>query len=392
MAEGFGRYLAESADNGVPEGEDATAQEGTKNRRNDAKFHEAGYDAFITGRAFLRFAGFILKERERISAEEEEDRAIKKRKLDDEADDNAFANALSAIQAESGVISHDQDATETNSTVKEQEQEQEKGKEENDEEEDGEVQETPMEKLATLEKRKRVITYNPTDDILESEELKCYYNQLHMMKSEIPFMNLIGPEPEPEEKPYHYMLRDIPEGFQQSMLFQLFDSFNPYRFIKVDATSAWIQLSTYRRPVEGEEPSREPYEPTPPPLGRLGEEFVNPHYVGDSDTAVRGRKAGVVPEAANIEVLSWRSYYDERKKLERQNRELVRQQRQQELQQHHNGRYQKRPIRGLDSRQTGTCKLLIEWNNVVPGSQSSRWRSTTKAKTPCATWIAPLVR
>ncbi|KAG0216662.1 hypothetical protein BGX31_000533 [Mortierella sp. GBA43] len=313
-------------------------QESAKGKTGDPKYHEAGYDAFITGQAFLRFAGYILKDQEKKAIEEEEEHSRKKRKLDDEADDTAFANAFKAIKEGTGSTAPAIGAGSTDTADQEAE-----------EEEDGEVQETSTEKNAFLEKRKRAIMDNPTNDILESEELKGYYNSLNMMRLENPFLNLAGEDPEPTERLHSYYLKNIPESFQTSTLLLLFESYNPFRFFRVDGTSGWLKLSTYPPPAaQGEESSREQYEPPPVPLGRLGEKFVDRFCVGGGDAAVRGRGAGITAEAAYIDVLSWRSWYDERLGSERQNCESLRQQLD-HLQQQPNGRYHKRHTRGAET-------------------------------------------
>ncbi|KAG0003086.1 hypothetical protein BGZ65_002048 [Modicella reniformis] len=296
MAEGFDRYSAD-----VPVD---TAENGSAEDKNDRpKYHEAGYDAYITGQAFLRFAGYILKERERLSEEEEEEHARKKRKIEEEAEDVMFANAFQAVK----------EGSRSNLLVVGTEKEEE----EEEEEEDGEVQETPMEKNAFLENEKRAIKLNPTDDILMSEELKDYYNTLYMMRSDIA-LNLEGPDPEPKEKPHHFFLKNIPESFRLSTLFHLFGSFNPVEFKWVDK-GVWLILPT---PNWDEAPRN------PPPLGRLGEEYIRTFCVGDNVVAVNGRSAGIVLEAANIEVLSWREWYEEQKQRRQQQREQQQQQEQ----------------------------------------------------------------
>ncbi|ORZ13319.1 ribonuclease H-like domain-containing protein [Lobosporangium transversale] len=266
MARHFNRYLADASV--------ALENKATK-EKNDTKYHEAGYDAYITGQAFLRFAGYILKAKERTELEEEEEHARKKRKL----------------------VNSDE------------------------EEEEGEIEETTTEKDACLEKQKRILMGNPTIQILENEELKSFYNILHIMRSEVPTLYLAGPDPEPQEKPHHFLLKNIPSTFQTSTLFHLFAPYNPQRFVWLDSNNAWIHLSLYAPAREGEESNREPYIPTPVPLGRLGEDYVNPYCVGNEDIAVRGRALGVVPEAAHIEVVSWKAWFDERETLERQQRQ-----------------------------------------------------------------------
>ncbi|KAF9347674.1 hypothetical protein BGX26_000858 [Mortierella sp. AD094] len=308
MADDFNRYQADAS---LPLTEITTpgesVEEKIKHSNNDTKYHEAGYDAYITGQAFLRFAGYILKERERQSMEDEE-HTRKKRKLEDETKDgeqNSIPDGVEIPEASSNAALPAQSEEET---------------------EEGEVSETPMEKDAFLERQKRAIIDNPTRAILDTEELKDYYNMLHMMRSDIPVMNLTGPDQGPEERPWSYFLKNIPSNFQTSTLFQLFKSYNPFRFNWVDGTSAWIQLSVHAPASEGEESNREAYEPTPLTLGRLGEDYVHPMCVGDEDAAVKGRSVGIVPEAADIEVVSWRGWYEEREALERQSRELERQQ------------------------------------------------------------------
>lgn len=289
---------------------------------SNAKYHEAGYDAFITGQAYLRFAGYILKERQRMEDEELE-HTRKKRRVGSSDGLSMEAGAASVTQGDTNEVKDIEKATEATTT------------EENDiEVEDGEVEETPMEKEAILEKRKREIMENPTHDFLTDEELQEYYNKLHVMRSDFPVLNLAGPEPEPEERPYSYMLRNIHSSIQSSTLFHLLEQYNPYTFTWTDDNTAWFQISKFAPGAPGEESERVPYELKPLPLGRLGEEYVNPFYLGDDAKAVLGRSMGVVSEAANIEIISWKQWYDEREARERQQREAERAQRESQGSQH----------------------------------------------------------
>ncbi|KAG0296623.1 hypothetical protein BGZ98_000878 [Dissophora globulifera] len=325
MAKTFDRYPADTSELLLSNGDSIASASETKpaNAGSDAKFHEAGYDAYITGQAFLRFAGYVIKERERQSLEDEE-HARKRRKVNDDMEaDDVFTDAILAVRKE--------DQSSLSATA------QDPAVDDDDEEEEGQVMETQTEKDAFLEKRKRVIMDNPTTAILETKELKEFYNILHMMRSDIPAMNLLGPDPEPEERPWTYMLRNIPPTSQTSTLFYLFAAYNPFRFTWVDSTSVLIQLSQFAPAKEGEESSREAYQPTPLPLGRLGEEFVNRLCIGDGEEAVKGRSAGVVPEAAGIDVVSWKTWYDEREALDRLKRASEREQRQQQQQQQQPG-------------------------------------------------------
>ncbi|KAF9953806.1 hypothetical protein BGZ72_005121 [Mortierella alpina] len=332
MASDFGRYQADAsvaAATTQDETTNTTTMEKTEvkdNVKDETKYHEAGYDAYITGQAFLRFAGYILKKRASLAEEEEEEHTRKRRKVQGgESEDMMDSTAPSTSDTEP---MRDSPAVE-------------------EEEEEGEVSETPMEKNALLEKRKRIILDNPTGDMKETEELKSYYNLLYMMRSDVPIMNLLGPDEEPAERPWSFYLKNIPSSFQTSTLFHLFARFNPHRFNWVDDTSAWIQLSRYAPAVNGEEASREPYEIKPLPSGVLGEEYVSPFCVGDEEMAVKGRDAGVVMEAADIEIVAWKTWYDEKEALARSSREMARQQ--QQLQQEQSGssvRFQKRPFRG----------------------------------------------
>ncbi|KAF9430420.1 hypothetical protein BGZ76_000843 [Entomortierella beljakovae] len=310
MAEGFDRYQADASLQS-PETTTSTStvenSTGDTNKNKDTKYHEAGYDAYITGQAFLRFAGYILKDREN-SSDDDEGRSSKRRKIEDDIDQSNDV-AAPAVGSDTAYSAHDDDEVE--------------------EEEEGEVLETQVERDAFLERQKNAITDNPTKAILETEDLKKYYNMFNIMRSDIPVMNITGNDPEPEEKPWTYLLKNLPLNTQTSSLFALFSEFNPYRFNWQDGTNALITLSTMAPAREGEESTREAYEPTPLPLGRLGMDFVHPLCVGDGERAVKGRAAGIVPEAANIEVVSWRSWFEERQeqeRQERQNREFAREQ------------------------------------------------------------------
>ncbi|KAG0051838.1 hypothetical protein BGZ89_003396 [Linnemannia elongata] len=298
---------------------------------SNAKYHEAGYDAFITGQAYLRFAGYILKERQRMEDEELE-HARKKRRVGSPDGLNLEADAAAATQEDTNEVKAIEKATEATVT------------EDNDMEvEDGEVEETPMEKEAILEKRKREIMENPTLDFLSDQELQEYYNKLHVMRSDIPVLYLAGPDPEPEDRPYSYMLRNIHSSIQSSTLFHLFEQYNPYTFTWTDDNTAWFQISKFAPGPPGEESERLPYELKPLPLGRLGEEYVTPFHIGDDAKAVQGRNMGVVSEAANIEVVSWKQWYEEREERERQQREAERAQRESQGSQHQ--QFRKNPLK-----------------------------------------------
>ncbi|KAF9930184.1 hypothetical protein FBU30_000784 [Linnemannia zychae] len=281
-------------------------------------YHEAGFDAFITGRAYLRFAGYILKEHQRLDDEEQE-HAQKKQRIDGSDDAN-------------GNIGSEQEANgQNNGTMN-------SSMDPKDEAEDGELEETPMEKEAIMERRKRIIMDNPTNELLEDDELQSYYNKLYIMRSDFPVMNLAGPEPEPEERPFTYMLRKVHPSIQSSTLFHLFKQYNPFAFTWSDDSSVWLQISKFAPGGPGEESTREPYEPVPLPLGRLGEEYVNPFCIGDDEITRTGRMAGVIPEAADIEVISWKQWYDEREAKERQQREMAKQQKEMQASQYQQNR------------------------------------------------------
>ncbi|KAF9081418.1 hypothetical protein BGX23_000908 [Mortierella sp. AD031] len=294
---------------------------------NNAKYHEAGYDAFITGQAYLRFAGFILKERQR-QEEEELEPSWKKRRIDSSDDVSMEAGSEAATDGDSVAKGAEKDSEQEKGT--EEGAEKDADKVEDEDVEDGEVEETPMEKEALLEKRKRVIMENPTQDFLENNELQDYYNKLYIMRSDFPVMYLAGPDPEPEDRPWQYMLRNVPASTLSSTMFYLFRQFNPYTFTWTDDSNVWIQINRFAPAPPGEESQREPYELKALPLGRLGEDYVNPFCVGDDEQAVGGREVGVTPEAANIEVITWKQWWDEREAQERQQREVARQQREQQ--------------------------------------------------------------
>ncbi|KAF9181945.1 hypothetical protein BGZ50_005223 [Haplosporangium sp. Z 11] len=375
MSEGFDRYQLSAPKSDT---ETTTQGENTKSEENEpvkTNFHEAGYDAFMTGQVFLRLAGFILKEHERALADKEE-HTRKKRRIEESGQEGTEDSTPS-------VAEQDGDASE---------------------EEEGELQETVEEKDALLEKRKNVIMDNPTASILESKELQGYFNLLHMMRSDIPVLNLLGPDQEPEDRPWSYLLKNIPSGFSTTTLFHLFGPYNPFRFNWVDDTSAWIQLSQYASAVNGEESSREPYELKPLPIGRLGEEYVSRFRVGDEESALKGREYGVVAAAADIEVVSWKTWYEEREAQERQHRELYVQRQQQQQQQQQfsprelNGRFQKRPFRsghslvnapstppqGSSGMSTPASPKVDGTQTVVPG-QFTEGNSTTTDATAGAT-------
>ncbi|KAG0039485.1 hypothetical protein BGZ82_007995 [Podila clonocystis] len=305
MAEGFDRYLADASLKTA----ETSETEAQKSQKDDTKYHEAGYDAYITGQAFLRFAGYILKEHERIAANQEE-HTRKKRRVE--------ADGEGSESVETTETTKNTSETEKSSTEGEgHEEPKKKGQEEKEEEEeeDGELSETELEKEMLMERSKRVIIGNPTKSFLETEELQNYYNYLHMMRSDIPVMNLTGPDQEPAERPWNLLLKNIPTGSTTSTLFYLFGPYNPFRFTWVDDRSAWIQLSRFPPGTNGPPTNGEPatpYEPKTLPLGHLGEEYVKPFCVGTEDEAMKGREVGVVLEAAQIEVVSWKTWYDQK--------------------------------------------------------------------------------
>lgn len=343
MAEGFDRYPANAAaDAAELMAADAAAKAAaataamagmappiteTVNKKAETQggnYHEAGYDAYITGQAFLRFAGFILKERERETLAEEEGGIDideggrvgapfrKRRKVQDSRESliSAVEDAAVAPDAFEALATAGDNASE-----------------------DGEVEETELEREEVLRKRKYMILDNPTQLFLEDAELKDCYNLLHMMRSDIEAMNLSGPEEEPQDRPFNFLLRNVPSHYTTSALFHLFRPFNAHRFNRVDSTSAWLLISRYAAPPPTDA-GAEPVETlksstmldTPEvaiPLGPLGKEFVAPLMIGDSEMANKGRLLGLtsLEEAAAIEVVDWKSWYRERDAAERQARE-----------------------------------------------------------------------
>ncbi|KAF9566880.1 hypothetical protein EC968_003543 [Mortierella alpina] len=376
MASDFDRYQADAsvvADAKQDETTNTATEKsaGKEAVKDETKYHEAGYDAYITGQAFLRFAGYILKKRASLAEDEDQEHTRKKRKVQDGESEGSLDITPPSIP--------DTDSTRGSHAAEEEEAEE------------GEVPETPMEKIALLEKRKRIILDNPTSDIKETEELKSYYNLLYMMRSDVSIMNLLGPDEEPAERPWSFYLKNIPSSFQTSTLFHLFAPYNPHRFNWVDDTSAWIQLSRYAPAINGEEASREPYEIKPLPTGALGEEYVSPFCVGDDEMAVKGREAGVVIEAANIEIVAWKTWYDDREALARASREMARQQQQQQQQQQQEQsssvRFQKRPFRGPGQGNgafggTGSTAPQVSTGSTTASSTPGVDRPTVKAILP----------
>ncbi|KAG0233494.1 hypothetical protein BGW41_001454 [Actinomortierella wolfii] len=291
MADGFDRYgAAEDEDTSASVSPNDSNQESNtngagngkkdekNNKSNSLAYHEAGYDAFITGQAFLRFAGLTIKTKERSIQEEHQQ---KRRKI-------SHSNANSSNMDKEGS----------------QEDSQSEGQAEDDnndeeEDEDGEIVES--------EEEKRTILSNPTLEFLQSDELRPYYNRLHMMRSDIPVMHLDGPEPEPEDRPLQFMLRNIPSNIKTSTLFILFEKWSPQRFIWIDDTSCWILLKDIRVDTTDElavatteegtaSPEKEPNEVAPTvhstlTPGILGEEHVRSLCVGMEDKAIQGREA-----------------------------------------------------------------------------------------------------
>ncbi|GJJ78291.1 poly(A)-specific ribonuclease [Entomortierella parvispora] len=332
MAEGFDRYPANAAADAAEAAKAVAAakaaadtaaiagiapapakENGNQEEVKEANYHEAGYDAYITGQAFLRFAGFILKERERQSTIDNGDEVD----ADESGDVGSPSRKKRKIEVEGIEESTAQVAKATEDTVSE----------------DGEVVETELEKEETLRKRQQMILDNPTQQYLENAELKDCYNLLHMMRSDIEVMNLAGPEEEPQDRPFNFLLRNLPSNYTNSTLFHLFRPLNAYRFNRVDSTSAWLLISRFPAPPPVEA-GAEPVETlrssvmldepeVTVPLGPLGEEYVTPLMVGDSELANKGRSLGMksVEEAAAIEIVGWKSWYLEREASERQVRE-----------------------------------------------------------------------
>ncbi|KAF9912806.1 hypothetical protein EC991_008668 [Linnemannia zychae] len=353
------------------------------------KYHEAGYDAFITGRAYLRFAGYVLKERQRQD-EIESEHARKKRRIDSTDGGSMDVDSAVATSEEENKSSDDEFAKAAKEYQKASaaHASADKGKGEDEEVEDGEVEETEVEKEAILEKRKRVIMENPTQEFLEDKELQEYYNKLHVMRSDFPIMNLAGPDPEPEERPWSYLLRNVPISMMSSTLFHLFQEYNPYTFLWADDTSVWIQLSKFAPRTFGEESTREPYELKPLPLGRLGEEYINPFCVGSEEKAVQGREVGIVPGAADIEVISWKQWYEEREVSERQQREILKQQR--EVQAAQNQQNRRNPLKrsfrapntpSVSTPTTDSPQVFAESASVTPNKPNDALSATVASGT-----------
>ncbi|KAG0344155.1 hypothetical protein BG004_004690 [Podila humilis] len=387
MAKGYNRYLADASLESV---ETESTKDEKKDQKEGIKYHEAGYDAYITGQAFLRFAGFILKEHERAAANQEE-HTRKRRRVEDpeQAVDSAEATKNSgAVDTKKG------------------------GDDEEEEEEEGALSETELEKEMLMERSKHVLIGNPTKSFLETEELLNYYNYLHMMRSDIPVMNLTGPDQEPAERPWNFLLRNIPAGFTTSTLFFLFGPYNPFRFSWVDGTSAWIQLSrfppgsgssstavstsTSASTTEGdtvsaaaatsgddtlktntttttatEAPAQ--YEPKTIPIGPLGENYVKPFCVGMDDEAMKGREMGIDLDAAKIEVVSWKTWYDEKQVEENKIREQFRQNGVSSTATAYRGPNSTRPhYQGSRGDANRSMELVLpEQNDAVPGTKET---------------------
>ncbi|KAF9974628.1 hypothetical protein BGZ73_001927 [Actinomortierella ambigua] len=342
MADGFDRYGAaegnqqSTANPPIDENQQGKVKATGAAKKEDKSspsnaYHEAGYDAFITGQAFLRFAGLAIKTKERSIQEEHRQKRRKIHHSNGGISDTDKQDSQDSNQSEESVG----DSSSSDGTSEESD-------------EDGEIVES--------EEEKRTILSNPTFDFLNSDEIRPYYNRLHMMRSDIPVMHLDGPEPELEDRPLQFMVRNIPPSTKTSALFALFEKWNPQRFIWIDDTSCWILLKDGRmdandRPAASpsdtkSEPARATasngtpvstsLEITTPsealssqaaPIvreeltpGLLGEEHVRMLCTGIEDKAIQGREAGVTLEMAKIEIISWKKWHDDREAMESQER------------------------------------------------------------------------
>ncbi|KAG0268905.1 hypothetical protein DFQ27_005344 [Actinomortierella ambigua] len=332
MADGFDRYGAaegtpstpDSSVDGNQQGKDSAAAAKKQDKKSLSNaYHEAGYDAFITGQAFLRFAGLAIKTKEHSIQEEHRQKRRKTHHSNEGGSDADEQDGQDKSQSENSAA----DSSAGNRTEEESD-------------EDGEIVES--------EEEKRTILSNPTFDFLHSDEVRPYFNRLHMMRSDITVMHLDGPEPEPEDRPLQFMVRNIPSSTKTSALFVLFGKWDPQRFIWIDDTSCWIMLkdaqvsatdspaavspvakatlsdgtatsaSLETAPTSETEPSQAARDELTP--GFLGEGHVRPLCVGMDDLAIRGREAGVTLEMAKIEIISWKKWHDDREATESQER------------------------------------------------------------------------
>ncbi|CAG8473468.1 8579_t:CDS:10 [Paraglomus occultum] len=161
-----------------------------KYKFNDSSlYHEAGYDAYVTGFIFARLVAFMLHENE-------------------EAKRNAYSFLDDVPEGDIPVHKKADDEP-----VEEQD--------ENDMDSE----------------KKRLV-----DLMWTSPKVIGYYNKLHMMRSDFKYLNLTGEDGCPSPKPNSFLLSNIPQNCYQSTLSTIFEDFAPIFVNWVDDSNCWLTV------------------------------------------------------------------------------------------------------------------------------------------------------
>ncbi|CAG8451113.1 6785_t:CDS:10 [Paraglomus brasilianum] len=162
----------------------------TKYKLNDASlYHEAGYDAYVTGFIFARLVAFMLHENE-----------------------EGKRNAYSFLD----------DVPEGDISVKKKV--------------DDEPVEEQDENNMDSEEKKFI------DLMWTSPKVIGYYNKLHLMRSDFKYLNLTGEDGCPSPKANAFLLSNIPQNCYQSTLTTIFEDFAPIFVNWVDDSNCWLTV------------------------------------------------------------------------------------------------------------------------------------------------------
>ncbi|CAG8536366.1 6278_t:CDS:10 [Paraglomus brasilianum] len=161
----------------------------TKYKLNDASlYHEAGYDAYVTGFIFARLVAFMLHENE-----------------------EGKRNAYSFLD----------DVPEGDIPVKKVDDEP--------------VEEQDEDNMDSEEKKF-------IDLMWTSPKVIGYYNKLHLMRSDFKYLNLTGEDGCPSPKANAFLLSNIPQNCYQSTLLTIFEDFAPVFVSWADDSNCWLTV------------------------------------------------------------------------------------------------------------------------------------------------------
>ncbi|KAI8370663.1 CAF1 family ribonuclease-domain-containing protein [Radiomyces spectabilis] len=223
-------------------------------RYQGQSFHEAGYDAYITGYVYIAFVHFILEKQE----ETQENSEKEKSKIDDNA-----------------TVEHDNHEADSDS--------------ENDS--DNENDDAPP------EPKKRKLSLDTSDSVTSrklflKESLTPYYNRIYLMRCDYPYIDLEKTEEYIfMERANRFFLSNIPIGLSKEGLEKIFHDLAPLSIFWVNDSQAWMDIKHPNRIELAKS-------------GLVGVEKILPFLVEGAE----GNSYGITADAAKILIMTHKEW------------------------------------------------------------------------------------